>query len=161
MKSAIRGTRSIKPVVQLERTGCGIASVAVLAGVSYESAQRTARRLGIVAADDRLWSRTAHVRCLLKRYGLRAHAMEMPFSSWSFLPDTALLAVKWHRVGRRPFWHWVVFVREQGRDYVLDSAPALKRHLRTDLGRIKPKWFIGIIRTHRGASAVHARTRRH
>ena len=79
--------------------------------------------------------------------------MEMPFSSWSFLPDTALLAVKWHRVGRRPFWHWVVFVREQGRDYVLDSAPALKRHLRTDLGRIKPKWFIGIIGTHRGASA--------
>jgi len=28
----------MKPVVQLERTGCGIASVAALAGVSYRQA---------------------------------------------------------------------------------------------------------------------------
>lgn len=151
----------MKPVVQLERTGCGIASVAVLAGVSYKDAQRTARQLGIVAADDRLWSNTAHVRCLLKRYGLTAHRRETPFSSWSALPSTALLAVKWHRERGKPFWHWVVFLRDEGRDYVLDSAPALTRHVRTDLGRIKPKWFIGIVGTRRGAPADRARTRRH
>jgi hypothetical protein len=151
----------MKPVVQLERTGCGIASVAVLAGVSYKAAQRTARRAGIVAADDRLWSRTAHVRCLLKRYGLTAHRRATPFSSWSALPSTALLAVEWHRARGKPFWHWVVFVRDEGRDYVLDSAATLKRHVRTDLGRIKPKWFIGIVGTRRGAPADRARTRRH
>ena len=147
--------------MQLERTGCGIASVAVLAGVSYKAAQRTARRLGIVAADDRLWSYTAHVRRLLKRYGLTAHRWETPFSSWSALPSKALLAVKWHRERGKPFWHWVVFVRDRGNGYVLDSAAALKRHVRTDLGRIKPKWFIGIVGTRRGASADRARTRRH
>jgi hypothetical protein len=37
----------MKPVLQLERTGCGIASVAALAGVPYRQAQRTANRLGI------------------------------------------------------------------------------------------------------------------
>lgn len=47
---------AVKPVVQLERTGCGIASVAVLAGVSYRQAQRMANRLGIFAGDRRLWS---------------------------------------------------------------------------------------------------------
>lgn len=161
MKASFRPTHSLKPVVQLERTGCGIASVAVLAGVGYKAAQRTARRLGIAAADDRLWSHTAHVRCLLKRYGLRAHPLETPFSSWSALPATALLAVKWHRERGKPFWHWVVFVRDQKRGYVLDSAAALKRHVRTDFGRIKPKWSIGIVGTRHRAPLGRARTRRH
>jgi hypothetical protein len=150
----------MRPVIQLERTGCGIASVAALAGVSYRAAQRSARRLDIVASDDRLWSETAHVRRLLERYGLRAHRSETPFLSWSGLPARALLAVKWHCERGRPYWHWVVFVREQGRAYVLDSAAALKEHVRNDFGRMKPKWFIGD-KERRDALAGAAKTRRH
>jgi len=41
----------MKPVVQLEPTGCGIASVAALAGVSYTAAKRVANRMGISATD--------------------------------------------------------------------------------------------------------------
>jgi hypothetical protein len=134
----------MKPVVQLERTGCGIASVAVLAGVSYKAAQRSARRLGITASDARLWSATDHVRRLLGRYGVRVHRGETPFVSWPALPSRALLAIKWHRDRGQPCWHWVVFVRERGRAYVLDSATALKRHRRTDFGRMRPKWFIAV-----------------
>ena len=58
----------MKPVVQLERTGCGIAAVAVKAGVSYRQVQRTANRLGIFATDRRLWSETAHGLRLLREY---------------------------------------------------------------------------------------------
>lgn len=134
----------MKPVVQLERTGCGIASVAALAGVRYKAAQRSARRLGIVATDERLWSETGCVRRLLAHYGLSAHEAEMPFVSWSALPAKALLAIKWHRDRRRSYWHWVVFVRTHERAYVLDSTSALKRHVRTDFGRMKPKWFIAV-----------------
>ena len=134
----------MKPVVQLERTGCGIASVAALAGVSYRQAQRTANRLGIFATDSRLWSETQPVRRLLQQYRLRGSSKEMPFASWSALPDLALLAVKWHREGSRAFWHWVVFVREQDGVYVLDSQRALKAHVRTDFGRMRPKWFIKV-----------------
>jgi hypothetical protein len=93
----------VKPVVQLERTGCGIASVAVLAGVSYKQAQRMANRLGIFAGDCRLWSQTRPVRTLLKQYRISASGNEFPFVSWSALPDLALLAVKWHRQGGRAF----------------------------------------------------------
>ena len=160
-RSAIRRRRFLKPVVQLERTGCGIASVAALAGVSYGAAQRSARRLGIVASDARLWSATNHVRRLLDRYGLQARSRETRFVSWSALPARALLAVKWHRDWGRAYWHWVVFVREQGRACVLDSAAALKRHARTDFGRIKPKWFIAVTGTGREPLAGRARTRRH
>ena len=137
----------LQPVVQRERTGCGIASVAALAGVSYDSAQRSARGLGITASDARLWSATDHVRRLLGRYGLQARPGETPFVSWPALPARALVAIKWHRDGGRPSWHWVVFVREQGRAYVLDSAIALKRHTRTDFGRMRPKWFITVTKT--------------
>jgi hypothetical protein len=134
----------MKPVVQLERTGCGIASVAALAGVNYRQAQRVANRLGIFAGDPRLWSETGYVRRLLKEFGIRSTRPEVPFTSWEALPHLALLAIKWHKERGRPFWHWVVFWRGPNGSVVLDSKRALRRHVRTDLGRMKPKWFITV-----------------
>ena len=134
----------MKPVVQLERTGCGIASVAALAGVRYREAQRVANRIGIFSDDPKLWSETHHVRRLLKEYGIRAASSRVPFTSWDALPDRALLAVKWHSEGDRASWHWVVFWRGPDGPVVLDSKRALRRHVRTDFGRMKPKWFIPI-----------------
>ncbi|MBX3329680.1 MAG: hypothetical protein KF722_04705 [Nitrospira sp.] len=136
----------MKPVVQLEQTGCGIAAVAAIAGVSYRQAQRTANRLGIFANDRRLWSETAHVRRLLQEYRLRPVSIEQPFRSWSSLPDSALLAIKWHRKQGQPYWHWVVFVRDRAGERVLDSNRSLTRHVRRDFGRMKPKWYMGVAR---------------
>jgi hypothetical protein len=107
----------MKPVVQLERTGCGIAAVAAIAGVSYRQAQRTAHQLGIT---------------------------EQPFHSWSSLPNLALLAIKWHREQGRPCWHWVVFVRDSEGERVLDSNKSLKSHTRRGFGRMKPKWYLAV-----------------
>ncbi|HSN03597.1 hypothetical protein ACO9S2_04665 [Nitrospira sp. NS4] len=134
----------MKPVVQLERTGCGIASVAALAGVTYTEAKRAANRLDIFADDSRLWSETQHVRRLLKHYRLQAASQEAPFVSWQGLPDVALLAIKWHREKGRAFWHWVVFWRSPQGPVVLDSKRTLRRHVRRDFGRMKPKWWIGV-----------------
>jgi len=134
----------IRPVVQLEQTGCGIAAVAAVAGVSYRQAQRTAHQLGIYATDRRLWSETTYVRRLLQNYRLRPASTEQPFRSWSSLPDLALLAIKWHREQGQPCWHWVVFVRDSEGERVLDSKRSLKRHVRTDFGRMKPKWYIAV-----------------
>jgi hypothetical protein len=66
---------AVKSVIQLERTGCGIAAMAALADVSYRKMQRVANRLGIFADD---------------------------------------------------------------------SKRALRRHVRTDFSRMKPKWFIPV-----------------
>ena len=134
----------MKPVIQLERTGCGIASVATLACVGYREAQRMANRLGICADDRKLWSETGYVRRLLKQYGVTSARTEAPFISWEALPDLALLAVKWHKEQGRVFWHWVVFWRGPRGPVVLDSKRALRRHVRTDFGRMKPKWFIPV-----------------
>lgn len=143
----------MRPVEQLDRTGCGIASVATLAGVTYSQARLVANRLGISVDDSRLWSDTQHVRTLLKHYRFRATRQEAPFDSWQRLPDMALLAIKWHREKGRAFWHWVVFWRSPQGPVVLDSKRALRRHVRTDFGRMKPKWWIGVEGT------THSRSR--
>ncbi|HSN41754.1 MAG TPA: hypothetical protein VLT92_16380 [Burkholderiales bacterium] len=135
----------MKPVVQLERTGCGIASVAAIAGLSYVKTRAIANALGIRASDERLWSETSHVRKLLDHFGLQAGPREIPFRSWKALPGLALLSIKWHVEKGRPHWHWVVFVREDAESYVLDPKRNLRANRRTDFGRMKPKWYIPVM----------------
>ncbi len=135
----------MKPVIQREQTGCAIASSAAIAGVSYTKAKQIANSLGITAEDSTLWSSTKPVRAILRKLGITTSSSETPFSNWESLPDCALLAIKWHKENGIAYWHWVVFVRENEREYVLDSKKALKSNIRTDFGRMKPKWFIKVI----------------
>lgn len=134
----------MKPVVQEEPTGCAIASAAALSGVSYKEAQVIANSIGIYASDSALWSETDHLRRLLNKLGIQVADNEKSFCDWSSLPDLALLATKWHLERGKPYWHWAVFVRDGSRMYVLDSKKSLKKHVRTDFGRIKPKWYIEV-----------------
>lgn len=134
----------MNPVAQEDVTGCGIASVAALAGVTYPHAKEVAARLGIQVTDSRLWSGTAFVRTLLKQYGIEAGPREQPFRSWKTLPSLALLAIKWHSKGDHAFWHWVVFWRGADGAVVFDPKRSLKNHARADFGRMTPKWFIAI-----------------
>ncbi|MDG6778118.1 hypothetical protein QCB44_05310 [Thiomicrorhabdus sp. zzn3] len=134
----------MKPVIQEQKTGCAIASAAAVAGISYQHAKSVANGLGIYAEDDALWSETDHMLRLLGRLGVSVEAQTTPFSSWEALPDCALLAIKWHLDNSKPYWHWVVFVRDGDGSYVLDSKKSLKNHVRTDFGRMQPKWFIKV-----------------
>ena len=136
----------MNPVVQEEPTGCGIASVAALAGVSYETVRQTAAGLGIHAYDTALWSDTEHVRRLLGAFGLGAAPDERPFSSWEALPDCCLLAIKWRLTGEKAFWHWTVFHRGEDGPVVLDPKKTLQSNIRRDFGRMKPKWHIPVFK---------------
>lgn len=135
----------MEPVIQEEVTGCAIASAATIAGVSYQQAKESAHELGIHANDPVIWSDPQPVRQLLQRFGFNTAPAEVPFRHWENLPDLALLAIKWHLEQGKPFWHWVVFVRQHTQAVVLDSKKALKHNRRTDFGRIKPKWYIEVL----------------
>ena len=132
----------MQPVLQEDVSGCGIASMATLAGVTYKQVKTTAARLGTRVTDSRLWSGTTFIRRLLGYYRIKAHPKETPFRSWESLPPLALLAIKWHRKRKQAYWHWVVFRREPDRNVVIDPSPSLKNPIRTDFGRIKPTWII-------------------
>lgn len=134
----------MKPVIQLENTGCAIASSAALAGISYKEAKSITNNLGIYAEDSNLWSESKHIRRILKRLGIKTGQSEIAFKNWRSLPECALLAIKWHMKNGKPYWHWVIYVRKNNQEYVLDSKKALKTNKRTDFGRIKPKWYITV-----------------
>jgi ABC-type bacteriocin/lantibiotic exporter with double-glycine peptidase domain len=134
----------MKAVVQEEETGCGIAAVATIAQQSYASAKQKASALGIFAEDEKLFSETGHIRKLLDHYGIKFSDTETLFDSWENLPDLALLAIKHHEEKGRPFWHWVVFSRQNNQPAVLDSAAYLNNNVRTDFDAMTPKWFIEI-----------------
>lgn len=135
----------MKPVVQEEKTGCAIASSAAIAGVSYKEARKIAHGIGMYAEDSNLWSETNFIRKLIKKFGIKTGKKEIPFTGWESLPNCALLSIKWHIERGKPHWHWVVFIREGGKSYVLDSKKTLKTNIRTDFGRMKPKWHIEVI----------------
>lgn len=132
----------IKPIIQKETSGCGIACVAMLAGTSYDETKRIANQLGINAEDEKLWSETNYVRKLLNEYGIEASPSETQFTGWDALPDLALLAIKYRIENGRPLWHWVVFCRQEGQEVVLDPAAYLEKNERTDFDAMKPQWFI-------------------
>lgn len=134
----------MKPVIQQEVTGCAIASAAAIAGITYARAKKLANSLGIYADDPALWSETEYVRKLLKTLGFKTASTQTTFKSWRALPDCALLAIKWHLEKGKAYWHWVVFYRDASGEVVLDSKKALVSHVRTDFGRIKPKWYIKV-----------------
>lgn len=137
-------TETLMPIRQEETTGCGIASVANTLGLSYQEVKAQANQLGIFADDTKLFSDTGYVRTLLTQYGIKTHTEETPFSSWQALPDLALLAIKYYEEAGKGFWHWVVFKRLNGQDYVLDSSQSLTQHLRQDFENMQPKWFIAM-----------------
>ena len=132
----------MEAVVQEDRTGCAIASVAAITGQNYSAVKKAAAMLGISVDDPTLWSDTEPIRKLLASCGVFAGPKEEPFRSWQELPFRALLAIKWRRETRGPVWHWVVFARDGTGSFVLDSKRGLRTNQRTDFGRIKPKWFI-------------------
>lgn len=134
----------LKPVVQEETTGCGIASAANILGKTYSEMKRVANAMGIHASDESLWSDTRYVRRILSGADVEISPDETPFESWNALPDLALLSIKHHREGNRNFWHWVVFKRIHGQPIVLDSASYLPSNLRTDFDAMQPKWFIEV-----------------
>ena len=134
----------MKPVIQQEKTGCAIACSAAIAGVSYEEARKMANSMGIYADDSALWSQTSCIRRLLTKLGIQTGKKEIPFTRWELLPNCALLSIKWHLENGQPYWHWAVFIRDGELQYVLDSKRSLKSNIRTDFGRMKPKWYIEV-----------------
>jgi hypothetical protein len=131
-------------VIQEEKTGCGIASIANILGKSYSEMKDIANSMGIFAEDERLWSDTKYVRDMLNCFGVITSDNEKIFQDWCKLPDLALLSIKYRIENGRPLWHWVVFKRENDKEVVLDSADYIENNLRTDFHAMQPAWYIEI-----------------
>lgn len=132
------------PVIQEDKTGCSIACISWMSGRKYSDVKNLAKDLGISIEDPRLWSSTNHVRRILKEVSLKANPREADFKGWDNLPAYSLLAIKYHLENGIAYWHWVVCVNSHQGRFVMDPKKALKSNIRTDFGRMKPKWYIEI-----------------
>ena len=132
-----------KIVIQEDETGCGIACAAMLAGSTYHAAKKRAKNLGIFPDDENLYSDIHDLRTLLESYNIRI-GKKAPFRNWNTLPSTAIVAINYKTDLDSPSWHWAVFHRGDTGPVVLDPSRRLKRNVRTDLGKVKPAWYVPV-----------------
>ena len=124
----------LRRIIQNDRFGCGLACVAMLAGITYRQA--------CTAADERGWY--AEIR----RSGTSTRQMRMLLADCGVLTDKARRIKSWNKfseiglIGTQN--HWLVFQRQAGKECVLDPNPRLKQGIRTDFRRILPKMFVSV-----------------
>jgi hypothetical protein len=119
-------------VRQLDSTGCGVAIVATLAGVSYTQAKQVMFPSGSRGRGFRTGWRDLRVG--LEAFGVRFRGLARRTCAWEDVPDVAVVLVNQKPTGG----HWVVFVRDAERPFVLDPNSKQPGCRRTDIHRTRP-----------------------
>jgi hypothetical protein len=144
----------IQRQLQQDRSGCGLACVAMLAGIGYAQARGLAQALGVGPKPYRYrvgaGSRTARdgyltdarqLRRMLKLLGLRSEA-EREVSDWDECDGDGIVAINYDAANDS--WHWVVHLRDRNGACVLDPNARVRSERRTDFGRMRPVRFIPV-----------------
>lgn len=119
----------IERVFQVDHTGCGLACVAMIAGVSYRDVRRSAIDLGIVSNGNNFGTSSEDVKKLLKRFDVNV-SIRSGISDWTRVPQLSVLGIN----DSRP--HWVVAVRTREDCFLIDPSSHVSRERRRDFGRI-------------------------
>ncbi|MEH6418676.1 hypothetical protein [Pseudomonas sp. CGJS7] len=140
--------------LQQDRSGCGLACVAMLAGIGYAQARTLARALdigpkpyrhrvgaGVRSAPDGYFTDARQLRRMLRVLGLAAGA-ERTVSDWRECDGDGIVAINHDPSNDR--WHWDVHLRDAGSACVLDPNARVRSERRTDFGRMRPVRFIPV-----------------
>lgn len=92
----------IRYVPQRHSTDCGVACIAMIAGVSYQEAFDA---IGFSAERTQFYTTHSCLTNALRKLGISV--MRRKFRSWQEIPGPAIVAVN-HRSNRQLF-HWVMF----------------------------------------------------
>lgn len=126
----------LRRIIQQDRNGCGLACVAMLAGISYRQACAIAEQRGWYADIRKNGMPTHRLRKLLRDSGVRTNPA-VRTSRWERFSDLAIVCTN---------SHWAVFQRNKaGVERVFDSNASLKNGIRTDFSRIRPVFYIEVI----------------
>jgi len=112
----------MKRVRQVDEAGCGIACVAMVTGKTYLQAKRYFEESVFQPKDKKPHTRHYQLRRALRKLGIATE--NRPFRHWRSIETNAIVPINRRRDGG---WHWVVFVREGNRPYILDPAPGKRR----------------------------------
>ncbi|MGO1070010.1 hypothetical protein [Lysobacter sp. CA199] len=144
----------IRRQLQQDRSGCGLACVAMLAGIGYAQARNLARALGIGPkpyryrvgaglrnAREGYLTNARQLQRMLRLLGPRT-GDERAVTGWDECDGDGIVAINHDPIDDR--WHWVVFLRQNTGAWVLDPNPRVRSDRRTDFGRMRPARFIPV-----------------
>ncbi len=125
----------MKIVSQRDRTGCGLACVAMVTGQTYYQVRRkyhVNHKVNKIAFDYSTNARDLHNLSEL------VSPKMISVKKWDTIPDFAIVAIGNRKSGG---WHWVVFERKDGIGVFYDPW---KVKVRTDFGRVNLKAYVPI-----------------
>ena len=107
----------IRRVQQEDENGCGIACVAMVTGKTYQQAKMFFLERVFLPTE-----RKPHTRHYQLRRALRIERIateKRAFRNWRSIESLSIVPINRRQDGG---WHWVVFVPNGGRAYILDPA---------------------------------------
>jgi ABC-type bacteriocin/lantibiotic exporter with double-glycine peptidase domain len=134
----------IRRVQQGDEEGCGIACVAMVTGKTYPQAKKFFLERVFLPTERKPHTRHYQLRRALRM--LRIATEKRAFSNWRSIESLSIVPINRRLDGG---WHWVVYVPNNGRPYILDPAPGKGRR-RYDFRGMKARGqYIAIIATKR------------
>lgn len=132
----------IKRVIQEDSTGCGIACVAMVAGISYaEAKQLTVNNKILKKSVKNFYTTTKDLVNILKSIGIEP-SKGRKVRYWSSINNISIVAINF--LETTDTWHWVVFIPDADTGYVLDPSKRIKAEKRIDFSRMRLRSYIPI-----------------
>jgi ABC-type bacteriocin/lantibiotic exporter with double-glycine peptidase domain len=141
-------------VEQKDDTGCGIACVAMITGKTYRQAKRFFQERVFLPTERKPHTRHYQLRRALEKLGISTE--KRLFRKWRSIENLSIVPIS-----RRADtgWHWVVFVPNGVRPYILDPEPAKVRR-RYDFRGMKARGlYIAILMSTRFNTKVGLKVR--
>ena len=128
-------TNNIKRVEQEDDAGCGIACVAIVTGKTYRQGKSFFLERVFLPTDRKPHTRHYQLRRALRKLGVATE--KRLFRKWREIETLSIVPIN-----RRSdtCWHWVVFVPNGEKPYILDPAPGKGRQ-RYDFRGMKARGF--------------------
>ena len=123
----------IKRIRQEDEVGCGIACVAMVTGKTYSQAKKFFLERVFLPTDRKLLTRHYQLRRALRT--LRITTEKRGFRNWRSIESLSIVPINRRKDGS---WHWIVFVPNGVRPYILDPM-AGKGRRRYDFRGIKAR----------------------
>jgi len=134
----------IRRVQQCDEEGCGIACVAMVTGKTYLQAKKFFLERVFLPTERKPHTRHFQLRRALQK--LRIVTEKRSFRNWRSIESVSIVPINRREDGG---WHWVVFVPNNTRPYILDPAPGKGRR-RYDFRGMKARGrYISVIMSNR------------
>jgi len=139
----------IKRIEQEDDAGCGIACVAMITGKTYRQAKRFFLEKVFLPRERKPHARHYQLRRALRKLGIANE--KRVFRKWRSIENLAIVPISRRLDGG---WHWVVFVPNGVRPYILDPAPGKGRRRHDFRGMKARGLYIAVLMSKRSNPKV-------